>query len=193
MKKFFRFFALAAIAGSLFVACGDDEEEENGGGVAEGIQVTFKDSTWTGNVNECSYNADHNLVQFAAAENAEDFPMFDEGFLSSEAGTVTESAGAQGSFAQGSTHGWVEYYESTSLQDASGYYYGDWWAEQATTTITSIDLTALTVSAKMNGTMFDAKSAFVPASEGESPAGLTPQTPRANYSANFGKVSLEAK
>lgn len=183
---------MAAIAGSLFVACGDDEEEENGGGVAEGIKVTFKDSTWTGNVNECSYNADNNLVHFAAAEAAEDFPMFDEGFLSSEAGTVSESAGANGSFAQSSTHTWVEYYENTSLSDGTNYY-GDWWAEQATTTITSIDLTALTVSAKMNGTMFDAKSAFVPASEGEAPAGLTPQTPRANYSANFGKVSLEAK
>lgn len=190
MKNIFKLMGLAMMASALFVACGDDEEETDT--VAEGIKVTFKNTTWNGNVNESSYSADHNLVHFAAAEAAEDFPMFDEGFLSSEAGTVTESAGAQGSFAQGSTHTWVEYYENTSLYDGTNYY-GDWWAEQATTTITSIDLTALTVSAKMNGTMFDAKSAFVPASEGEAPAGLTPQTPRAEYSATFGKVSLESK
>ena len=192
MKKFFRFFAMAAIAGSLFVACGDDEEEENGGGVAEGIQVTFKDSTWTGNVNNSSYFADHGFILFSAAEKAQDFPMFDEGLYSDEKGSYTESS-ANGSFGDEDVHSWVEYYENTSLTTNGEDHYGDWWAEQATTEITAIDLTALTVSAKMNGTMFDAKSAFVPASEGEDPAGLTPQTPRANYSANFGKVSLEAK
>lgn len=187
MKNIFKLMGLAMMASALFVACGDDEEETDNT-VAEGIKVTFKNTTWNGNVNQSAYNADYNLVQFSAAEDAEDFPMFDEGFLSSEAGTVTESAGAQGSFAQGSTHNWVEYYENTALSDGSAYY-GDWWAEQATTTITSIDLTALTVSAKMNGTMFDAKTAFV----GEEAEGLTPSTPRADYSASFGKVSLESK
>jgi hypothetical protein len=187
MKNIFKLMGLAMMASALFVACGDDEEETDT--VAEGIKVTFKNTTWNGNVNQSSYNADYNLVHFAAAEAAQELPMFDEGFLSSEAGTVTESAGANGSFGQESTHNWVEYYENTYLTDNNNNYYGDWWAEQATTTITSIDLTALTVSAKMNGTMFDAKTAFV----GEEAEGLTPSTPRADYSASFGKVSLESK
>lgn len=55
MKKFFKLFAVALVAGCMFTACGEKENNDdnggnNGGGVsgADGIHVTFLGQTWDG-------------------------------------------------------------------------------------------------------------------------------------------------
>ena len=191
MKNIFKFMGVALLACSMImVSCKKDDENDNN--VAEGINVTFNGNTWTGNVNNCKYYASYPALQFAAAETAESFPMFDEVIMTAETGNFNESA-TSGNFPQGSTHNYVEYYDETYLTNNQGSYFGDWWALQATTNINSVDLTALTVSATMNGTMFNAAEAFVDDEEqGQEAVGVDAAS-KAPYSASFGNVKMTAK
>ena len=189
MKNIFKIMGLALMACTLTVACGDKNEDTTT--VAEGINVTFDGSSWTGAQNNCTYNEGFNALFFGAQETAgQNFPAFAESFYATEAGSVTETSNAtNGNFAAEATHGYVEYYKDMSLVDNDQNYYGDWCAEQATTNIVAVDLTALTVSAEMNGTMFNAAQAFVP-DYGQ--VGIA-AADRAAYSATFGNISMTAK
>lgn len=190
MKNIFKIMGLALMACTLTVACGDKNEDTTT--VAEGINVTFDGDSWTAAVNDCAYLSQYGAITFDGAEVDGQYPKFSEGFYATEVGSVTETA-SNGQFTSTNTHAWVEYYEDSYLYDNQGNNYGDWWAEQATTNIVAVDLTALTVSAEMNGTMFDASAAFVPVDDNTPAPGLTSSTPRADYSATFGNVSLSAK
>ncbi len=194
MKNIFKLMGIALIATSM-IACGDknkENEEDNTPTIANGINVTFKSNTWTAATNDCGYFANYGAMQFSAAKTtSNEFPIFDEVIYTEEVGAITENA-TNGMFGQNDAHNYVEYYEETYLSDGQ-YTYGDWWAETATTDIKAIDLTAMTVTAVLNGKMFSAAEAFVPAEGQETAPGLTPSTSRTDYKATFGNVSLDAK
>lgn len=187
MKNIFKVMGVALLACSMImVSCKKDENEDST--VAEGINVTFDGQSWTAAESSCGYTAAYGGIQFNGAQvSGEDFPQFDEFIYATETGSWTEASAAQGlpNFAESATHGWVEYYKEMYIT-ANGYYYGDWWAYDATTEITAVDLTALTASAKMNGTMFDVAEAYI-ADYGAVGAAAATHAP---YSATFGNVSL---
>lgn len=73
-------------------------------------------------------------------------------------GSASATADANGHL--GDDFAYVEYYENTYLSDGQNTY-GDWWGKNITLNVNAFDATALTVSAKVNGTMFSALEAFV--------------------------------
>jgi hypothetical protein len=73
-------------------------------------------------------------------------------------GSASATAAANGDL--GDDFAYVEYYENTYLSDGQNSY-GDWWGKNITLNVNAFDATALTVSAKVNGTMFSALEAFV--------------------------------
>lgn len=167
MKNIFKFMGIALMACSLtMVSCSKDEENET---VAEGINVTFDGESWTAAASRNSYVASYDMIDiFAGKTSIEDFPIFDECIVASTpAGTYNSTAAENnGAAAQlDGIHNYVEYYEERALSDGQNSF-GDWWAKQATTEITAVDLTALTISAKMNGTMFSAWEAYTQAGGG---------------------------
>lgn len=184
MKNIFKVMGVALLACSMvMVSCKKDDDKESSN-IPDGIKVTFDGTTWNGNINGCaSYGT---ALQFSAAETEGEFPMYDEAIQTTEVGSNHATANTTNGGLDNQTYAWVEYYQSTYLVDGSNNYYGDWWGAEVNTEITAIDLTALTVSAKMNGTMFSAAEAFV------SGVGVA-AAPHAPYSATFGNVSLQAK
>lgn len=187
MKNIFKVMGVALLACSMvMVSCKKDDDKESSN-IPDGIKVTFNGTTWNGNINNCaSYGT---ALQFSAAETEGDFPVYDEAIKTTEVGTNHATANTTNGGLDNQTYAWVEYYQRTSLVDGNDNHYGDWWGAEVNTEITAIDLTALTVSAKMNGTMFDAAEAFVP-DYGQ--VGVAAAT-HAPYSATFGNVSLTAK
>ena len=184
MKNIFKVMGVALLACSMvMVSCKKDDDKESSN-IPDVIKVTFDGTTWNGNINNCaSYGT---ALQFSAAETEGDYPMYDEAIKTTEVGSNHATANTTNGGLDNQTYAWVEYYQETALVDGNDNYYGDWWGAEVNTEITAIDLTALTVSAKMNGTMFSAAEAFV---EGEGVAAAT----HAPYSATFGNVSLQAK
>lgn len=189
MKNIFKVMGVALLACSMImVSCKKDENSDNGGStVADGINVTFDGTSWVGTVNNsASYGT---ALQFSG-KTAENYPMYDEVIMTVEPGTSTATADPNNQGSLGGDYAWVEYYQRTTLTNQNQTnYYGDWWGDQVNTEITAVDLTALTASAKMNGTMFDAAEAFV---DSYGAVGIAAAS-RANYSATFGNVSLVNK
>lgn len=199
MKNIFKFFGIAVLACGMMVACGDKENEENNNNnpqpqpqpeIVDGINVEFDGTKWTAASNSTKYYADYHAIDFYGAQTEGSMPIFDNCVYADEVGTshdLCETEGNyQGSFGQTATHGWVEYYKETYLQDNSGNYYGDWWAVEATTEIKAIDLTAMTVTAKMEGTMFSAYEAFT---TNGGAVGFDAAS-RAPYKATFGNITM---
>ncbi len=147
MKKFFRFFALAAIAGSLMVACGDDEDEPEN--VTPSYTIT-KDSTSFESV--ANYGGDKREEGYWALYGLKDEQgtVMALAFLQATTGTF-DAESSQGDYAM-----WRDqndlYYDEEGILDENGepgnYYnfYPDYesWSE----TISAIDFNALTVTGK---------------------------------------------
>lgn len=193
MKNIFKVMGVALLACSMImVSCKKDENEDNNNTIADGINVTFDGQSWTAAAVQGSYNANYNMIDiFGGKTSTQEFPIFDECIeASATAGTYNSTASENDGQAAklDGIHNWVEYYETTSLTDGQNSY-GDWWAKQATTEITSVDLTALTISAKMNGTMFSAWEAYTEAGGGVGMDGAS----TAPYSVTCGNISLSAK
>lgn len=199
MKNIFKLMGLALIAGSMmFVACNKDENTDENNNttpqeetIADGVSVTFNGGqAWANNAGSgvVYFNQSEVLMfNFQAEENT--YPMFDMVTSKLTSGTETEQCQTtgqqQGSFAGGNMQ-YCEYYERTSLIDQDSNTYGDWWATEVTTDIRAIDLTNLTVTAKLNGTMFDAATAFVGSYGGVGFA----DAPRADFVVTVGKESI---
>ncbi len=191
MKNIFKFMGIALMACSLMVACGNKDEENNDTTPQEeqipnGVNVTFNGESWTASSVSCAYFESYGAIEFYGAQTADEYPIFDEVIYSAEVGTTTEST-TTGQFSN-QVHMYVEYYYDSYLYDNDGNNYGDWWAAEATTEIKAVDLTALTATAKMSGTFFDAGQAFA----GETAVGFA-AADRAPYTATFGNVSLGSK
>ena len=185
MKNIFKVMGVALLACSMvMVSCKKDDDKDGGSSITEGINVTFDGQNWTAAENDCGYYSGAGAIVLSGAQNeGQYFPSFGEALYATATGSWTEST-TDGSFAQDATHVYCEYYEETALTNqAQTVIYGDWWALQATTEITNIDLTALTVSAKANGTMFNAAEAYL---DGTGIDGAS----TANYSATFGNVQM---
>ena len=198
MKNIFKFMGIAMMACSLMVACGDKNEGENNDttpvnppapSIADGINVTFNGTSWTAAVNNCLYYAQYEATQFSGAQTEDAYPIFDEIIYANAVGTTTEVPTSQMAQFSNQTHLWVEYYENMYLQDNNGDTYGDWWAAEATTDIKAIDLTALTVTAVLEGTFFSAYEAFTQNGGATGFEGAS----RAPYRATFGNVTMSAK
>ena len=197
MKNIFKLMGIAVLACGMMVACNKDNNDDNNGNggnggnggnqqeeqIPDGIKVTFGETTWTATATSGSYLSEYNAVTVTAFEVEGNLPYFDEAFIGAEVGTVSENASTQdGSLPSG---GWTEYAEQTRLQDQNGSYYGDWWALESNTEVKAIDLTALTITAKMYGTMFSALEALV------NQAGVA-NAPTTTYNVTVGNFSLEA-
>ena len=201
MKNIFKIMGIAVLACGMMVACGNKDNDEdnnnnnnNGGNNQEqqdpdGVSVEFNGTTWTANYNANAYYVQYSAIDFFAAKTTtNEYPLFDNCLYSDQVGTshdVLEDNGSLVQFGEDNTHAWVEYYEQTTLSDGQSSY-GDWWACDATTEIKAIDLTNLTVTAKMNGTMFSAKEAYV---DGAGFSGAS----QAPYKATFKNVTLSEK
>lgn len=197
MKNIFKLMGVALLASSmLFVACKKDEntdepntpQEET---IADGVSVTFNGGqAWANNAGSgVVYFNQSGVLMFNFQAEANNFPMFDMVTSKLTSGTETEQCQTtgqqQGSFAGGNMQ-YCEYYERTRLVDPDTNYYGDWWATEVTTDIRAIDLTNLTVTAKLSGTMFDAATAFVSSYGGVGFA----DAPRADFVVTVGKESI---
>jgi len=195
MKNIFKLMGIAVLACGMMVACGnkDNEEENNNNNNnngnnqeqqdPDGVSVEFNGTTWTANQYQNGYYANYGVIDFYAAKTSSDeFPQFDNAIYSDEVGTYHDETDYN--FGDENTHAYVEYYEETRLSDGT-YYYGDWWACDATTEIKAIDLNALTVTAKMHGTMYSAAEAYV---DGAGFEGAS----QAPYKATFKNVRLTA-
>ena len=201
MKNIFKLMGLALIAGSMmFVACNKPEEEGNGNGnstptpepIADGIAVTFNGGqAWTNNAGYgVIYFNQSEVLEFNFQETENEYPIFDMVTSKLTTGVETEqcetTGNNQGSFAASANMNYCEYYERTGLVDNNDNHYGDWWATEATTDIRAIDLTNLTITAKINGTMFDAASAFV----GNYGAVGFDAAPRADFVVTVGNAAI---
>lgn len=176
MKKFFKLFAVALVAGCMFTACGDKETDptndpsnnpgDNQPTVAEGkILVNFGGNEWTsvaeGGVMAPSYNI---LGMSARSDEAgQTFPMADCYINQTTTGswndTYDTQAGGLGQWT-GNQFSYIEYYEAGSVVDGNNTQYGDFWAESATVAVSQLDATALTFSMTCNATMFKAMDVF---------------------------------
>ena len=178
MKKFFKLFAVALVAGAMFTACGDDPVTPEGGdttgggntpeppAVVEGINVTFGEESWTGAADaQLQYVNDPQMGQYAyvfasKVAGGESYP-----FVNVMGATKVGTAEATYSEEQMSLDNpdvvICEYYEATALTTDQTDRYGDWWAKTASWTVEAFDATALTLTANMEAVMFSAKEAYL--------------------------------
>lgn len=193
MKNIFKLMGIALLASSMiFVSCKkDNTTDEPIQTIPDGVNVTFNGESWTAAVSQCTHYTAQTAMQFSAMKSdSEQFPAFDEVIYSDAVGTTTETTqeANMGQFTDDNTHGWVEYYKEGALQDQNGHTFGDWWASEATTDIKALDLTALKVTAVMEGTFFSALEAWV----GDNAVGMA-NASKAPYKATFGNVELTNK
>ncbi len=189
MKNIFKLMGIALLGCSMLVACGNDEEETK---IPDGATVKFDGQTYDENAfatKSYSYFANYGAISAAlhagtAMQNIEDFcPGFEMGVASTETGTLTGECNAEGKFPE-SKIAYCEFYKNTVLKSNDAYY-GDFWAKTVNMELKAIDLTALTYTATLNGTMFDAKAAFV------DQAGVAAASTAA-FEATFGNVTMTA-
>lgn len=198
MKNIFKMMGIALLASSmLFVACNKDENTDENNNtpqeetIADGVSVTFNGGqAWANNAGSgVVYFNQSGVLMFNFQAEEGTYPMFDMVTSKLTSGTETEqcqtTGNNQGSFVGGNMQ-YCEYYERTRLRDQDDNYYGDWWATEVTTDIRAIDLTNLTVTAKLNGTMFDAATAFV---DSYGAVGFA-DAPRADFVVTVGNESI---
>ena len=183
---------IALMACSLMVACGNKDEDNNDTTpqeeqIADGINVTFGDATWTASVVNCKYYESYGAIMMNAFKVESSYPYIDMALYATEAGTYTDNydltLDLPGLFNDEATHAYCYYYEATGLTTDQTDSYGDWWATTVTTTIKAIDLTALKMTAVSTGTMFSAKEAYLDG-VGE------PAASRRDFKFTFGNVAL---
>jgi hypothetical protein len=128
--------------------------------VVPGVKVTFNTTNWEAGDIQAKYYTDDQVWDVYSMQTSGSLPIADvaTGLLS---GSATGAAGSNGGLDNDKLY-WIEYYNETYLQDQStGYYYGDFWAKNATVAVSAFDATALTLSAAVNATMFSAYEAFI--------------------------------
>ncbi|MBR1549346.1 MAG: hypothetical protein IJ634_01765 [Bacteroidales bacterium] len=169
MKNIFKFMGIALMACSLTVACGDkDNENDNEGGEGGGnttttsVSVNFNgQNQGTMNSIQAAYNANYAVCVFDFFAEAQTFPGVEIYLNSSANGQSTATYDVSSMNLTGGDCAICEFYESTSLRDGDGLTYGDWWAAEANSNVTAMDLTNLKASFTVNATMFWALEAYV--------------------------------
>lgn len=133
----------------------------------EGTKVTFNGATWNANeaashlyLNSTS-NGDVCGGRASSTADGESYPLADAfWFVGSGVGTYSDNTSDGQEYSNGVIN-YVEYYETGALQNQQGTIFGDWWAKNATITVSAFDATTLDLGAIVDATMFDARSAFV--------------------------------
>lgn len=172
MKNIFKLMGVALIAGSMmFVACNKDENTDENNNttpqeetIADGVSVTFDGATWTPEVSHIYAYPQLEAIQMTGYVG-EGYPMVK--FISYQYG-VGEGHGAITSespyFGDNDEIYSLDYWDATSLfsvSEGETTYYGDWWGKEATLNIKKFDATAMTITAVLDATLFDAMAALV--------------------------------
>ncbi|MBO7497714.1 MAG: hypothetical protein J6T64_00800 [Bacteroidaceae bacterium] len=148
MKKFFRFFAMAAIAGSLMVACGDDDDDD--ADIANGAyEITMNGSNWTvaefyaqwneGGVLESGAEYDPYLAVEMCKTTAEDSPYI--------TGSLAAAVISNGTY-QSTSGDYMQYCDDNDLFEYQGQSYYNFVPDRNSfvENITAIDLNACKLS-----------------------------------------------
>lgn len=133
--------SVAVVACAMLVACGKDEE------VPEGTQVTFDGKSWmaTDVLGEQGYD---NMMMMGAFQNYEsETTPWTQGYIPTTVSSVE--------FADGNHYYFFYVENDEDFLEYNNNIYARWQPETFTESITAIDLTALTLDAEMNGTMYD--------------------------------------
>jgi len=140
----------------------------------EGTKVTFNGASWNANPAASHMylvNTSNGTVCGERASSTADgttYPLADAfWFAGAGVGTYTDNT-SDGMNYSNNVINYVEYYETTGLQNQQGDKFGDWWAKSATITVSAFDATSMDLGANVNATMFNAEAAFV----GESAVGF---------------------
>ena len=124
-----------------------------------GVKVTFNNAVWDASSITAKYYTNYSVWDVYSMQTEGNLPIADvaTGIL-----TGTESATADSQYGElDGNFNWIEYYNETYLQDQDGNYYGDYWAKNATVTVSAFDATALKLSSNVSATMFSAYEAFI--------------------------------
>lgn len=179
MKKFFKLFAVALVAGAMFTACGEDDPIDDNGGnnggnegggdtptVVEGINVTFGEETWTAASDAATQmisdpqRGNYAYIFGAKVAGAQEFPLVNI-LAKAEVGTQ-EATYVESTMALDNQAIIIcDYYKASALQNQDGQQFGDYWAKSATWKVDAFDATAMKLTATMNAVMFSAADAYV--------------------------------
>ena len=200
MKKFFKLFGVALVAGAMFTACGDDPVTPEGGdttggntpeppAVVEGINVTFGEETWAAAADaETMLIDDPQMGKYAyifagkVAGGAE-FPLVNI-IAAAEVGTQ-EATYVEANMALDNQKIIVcDYYKATALVNGNGQQFGDYWAKTATWKVDSFDATSMELNGSMEAVMFSAADAYLQGGVGYENADIQ------NMKVTLGKVVL---
>lgn len=182
MKKFFRLFSVMALAALplVFTSCGDKEENNT----KDGIAVSFGSTAWDAkDILGESYTG---IMQLGAFKDYDDANApYSQGYLVPAIGDVTYTA-------NNDDYHYFFYYENEdNFITMNGNEYPVWQPRAGMkTTISAIDLTALTLSGAVEGTMFNLEEAI----EQNSSEGVTENTLTITMSnANWEVISSKGK
>ena len=181
MKNIFKLMGLALIAGSMmFVACTKDDEGNGGNGnnnnqepaIADGWKVTFGGDAWTPDETMiAAYEAYEAMIFDAYMDNDNNMPEFYARAYQYGQGEenyqINETGDYAGYFVEDNKQVLkLDYYDQTALYSVSSQtgettWFGDWWGKEATLKVKAFDATALTMTAVLDATMFDAYGVFI--------------------------------
>jgi hypothetical protein len=258
MKNIFKLLAVAFVASTMFVACGDDEKDNDvktytitatvndeamgrvsGAGAydegatctltatpntgytfvkwsddntenprsfvvnsdlnlvaifaqAESTRVTFNANSWEANTVNTRWYADDGIADVYACVQEGSYPIADACYAVSGTGMITDAIQDNGAYAN-NTIQWLEYYESTYMQDNNGNNYGDWWAKAANINVTAFDATALTLAFNAEAVMFHATEAMVQGGVSINEATTADLTMNSNVTLSTSKAKFQPK
>lgn len=126
-----------------------------------GVAVTFGATNWDAATIDASYYATYGAYDIYAMKDAsgQSLPIVDVCAYATQVGSHTDAY--DGSAWSNDIFSWLEYYNEDALYDQDGTPYGDWWGKSAIINVSAFDATAMTMSANVTATMFDANNAFV--------------------------------
>ena len=129
-----------------------------------GLDVTFGTQSWTAAEYKAVYYSDGIISIDARTVQGQDYPQIQMALYTASAGTYTDNL--NGSLVYNNeVIVRLEYWETKYWKIGDGNY-GDWWAENATINVTTLDLTAMEVGMNINATMFEFESILEPNDSG---------------------------
>lgn len=179
MKNIFKFMGIALIATSLMVACDKDNNETTDTTgtqeetIPDGFKVTFDGTEWTPTSSTVTVSEQYGATLFDLyVEGESNLPEVYGLSYQYGVGSTTSTAPSTGNYAgylagdENNAFYKFDYYDATYLYSVSSTtgnttYYGDWWGKEVTFDIKAFDATALTMTATIDATVFDALAVFV--------------------------------
>lgn len=153
--------------------------------MTNGVKVAFNGTEWTAGTISAKYYASYSAYDVYSMQdpNGQSYPIADVCSYATS-GSNSDTYGDNGW--ENSVFSYLEYYKDQYLSDGT-YQYGDWWGKTATINVTAFDATALTISANVNATMFDAATALC----GDDATGID-AAPTAPMTVTMANVAMES-